>query len=234
MGKRIIPRARGKGGPRYRAPSHRYLGRVEYVPVTGITGRVKDIVHDPGRTAPVAIIKFEDGKEVLHIAPEGLKAGDLIAYGREAATGNVLELSDIPEGTKVCALETYPSSGPKLCRSSGSFAIVVGKLENRVKVQFPSGKVIELPAQCRATIGVPAGSGRVDKPWVTAGKKVHAMMARGRLYPRSEGVSMGPVDHPYGGRSKRPRKGKAVKRSTPPGAKVGTISPARMGKKRGR
>jgi large subunit ribosomal protein L2 len=103
-----------------------------------------------------------------------------------------------------------------------------------VKVQFPSGKVIELPAQCRATIGVPAGSGRVDKPWVTAGKKVHAMMARGRLYPRSEGVSMGPVDHPYGGRSKRPRKGKAVKRSTPPGAKVGTISPARMGKKRGR
>jgi len=30
MRKRIIPRARGKGGPRYRVPSHRYAGKVEY------------------------------------------------------------------------------------------------------------------------------------------------------------------------------------------------------------
>ena len=98
MGKRIIPRARGKGGPRYRAPSHRYLGRVEYVPVTGITGRVVDIVHDPARTAPVAIIKFEDGKEILHVTPEGLRAGDLITYDGEPAVGNVLPLEKIPGG----------------------------------------------------------------------------------------------------------------------------------------
>jgi large subunit ribosomal protein L2 len=233
MGKRIIPRARGKGGPRYRAPSHRYLGRVEYVPVTGIAGKVRDIVHDPARTAPVAIIRFEDGKEVLHIAPEGLKAGDLVTYGGEPSVGNVLYLSQIPEGTKIFGIETYPSSGPKLCRSSGTFAIVIGKTENKVKVQFPSGKVVELPAECRATVGIPAGSGRIEKPWVKAGKKVHAMMARGRLYPRSEGVSMTPTDHPYGGKSKRPR-GKAVTHGTPPGAKVGSISPRRMGKKKGR
>ena len=233
MGKRIIPRARGKGGPRYVAPSHRYLGRVEYVPVTGITGRVKDIVHDPGRTAPVAIIRFDDGKEILHVAPEGLKAGDLVAYGGEANVGNVLHLSEIPDGTKIFGVETYPGSGPKLCRSSGTFAIVVGKIGNMVKVQFPSGKVIEVPAECRATVGVPAGGGRTDKSWVKAGKKVHAMMARGRLYPRSQGVNMTPTDHPYGGKSKRPR-GKSVKHSTPPGAKVGSISPRRTGRKKGR
>jgi hypothetical protein len=29
MGKRIIPKARGKGGPRYRVPSHRYAGKIE-------------------------------------------------------------------------------------------------------------------------------------------------------------------------------------------------------------
>jgi len=234
MGKRIIPRARGKGGPRYRAPSHRYLGRVEYVPVTGITARVKDIVHDPARNAPVAIIKFDDGKEILHVAPEGLKAGDLISYGGGAAVGNVLYLSDIPEGTKIFAVENYPGSGPKLCRSSGVFAIVVGKSESKVTVQFPSGKVVELPAECRATIGVPAGGGRTEKPWVKAGKKVHAMMARGRLYPRSQGVNMSPVDHPYGGRSKRPRPSRSVTHMTPPGAKVGSISPRRTGKKKGR
>lgn len=234
MGKRIIPRARGKGGPRYVSPSHRYLGRVEYVSVTGIAGRVKDIVHDPGRTAPVAIIRFDDGKEILHVAPEDLKAGDMITYGGQPSIGNVLHLSEIPEGTKVFAVETYPGSGPKLCRSSGSFAIVVGKIENKVKVQFPSGKTVVLPIDCRATIGVPAGGGRIDKPWVKAGKKVHAMMARGRLYPRSQGVNMSPVDHPYGGKSKRPRKGKSVKRSTPPGAKVGSISPRRTGIRKGR
>jgi len=234
MGKRIIPRARGKGGPRYRAPSHRFLGRVEYIPVTGISGRVKDIVHDPARSAPVAIIRFEDGKEILHVAPEGLKAGDLVSYGGEPVVGNVLRLSDIPEGTKVFAVETYPNSGPKLCRSSGSFAIVVGKTESKVKVHFPSGKVVEFPSECKATIGVPAGGGRTEKPWVKAGKKVHAMLARGRLYPRSQGVNMTPTDHPYGGKAKRPRKGKAVKRSTPPGAKVGSISPRRMGVRKGR
>jgi large subunit ribosomal protein L2 len=234
MGKRIIPRARGKGGPRYRAPSHRYLGRVEYVPVTGVTGKVKDIVHDPARTAPVAIIKFEDGKEVLHIAPEGLRAGDLITYDGEPTVGNVLPLEKIPEGTKIFAVETYPGSGPKLCRSSGSFAIVVGKTENKVKVQFPSGKIVELPNSCRATIGIPAAGGRIEKPWVKAGKRVHAMMARGKLYPRSKGVAMSPVDHPYGGKSKRPRPSRAVKRTAPPGAKVGAISPRRMGKKKGR
>ena len=233
MGKRIIPRARGKGGPRYKAPSHRYLGRVEYLPILGITGKVKDIVHDPGRSAPVAIVKFEDGKEVLHIAPEGLKAGDVISYGGEPVVGNVLPLSSIPEGTKIFSIETYPGSGPKLCRSSGTFALVVGKVGKKVKVQFPSGKIVELSGDCRATVGVPAASGRVDKPWVKAGKKLHAMMARGKLYPRSAGVAMTPTDHPYGGRSKRPRPSRAVKRSAPPGAKVGAISPKRMGRKKG-
>jgi len=234
MGKRIIPRARGKGGPRYRAPSHRYLGKVEYVPVTGVTGVVKDIVHDPARNAPVAIVKFENGKEVLHIAPEGLKAGDLITYEGEPQVGNVLSLSNIPEGTKIFGIETFPGSGPKLCRSSGSFALVLGKIENKVKVQFPSGKVIELPFECRASVGVPAASGRIEKPWAKAGKKVHALMARGRLFPRSQGVNMTATDHPYGGKSKRPRPSRSVSRHAPPGAKVGAISPRRMGKRKGR
>lgn len=233
MGKRIIARARGKGGPRYRAPSHRYLGKVEYFPFTGISGKVVDIVNDPGRSAPVAIIRTEEGKEILHIAPEGIKAGDIISYGGEVATGNVLPLSKIPEGTKIFGVETVPGSGPKLCRSSGSFAVVLGKSGNKVAVQFPSGKIVELNENCRATIGVPAGGGRVEKPWVKAGKKLKAMMARGKLFPRSAGVAMAPVDHPYGGKSKRPRPSRTVSRHAPPGAKVGSISPKRVGRRKG-
>ncbi|MEM5836700.1 MAG: 50S ribosomal protein L2, partial [Candidatus Aenigmatarchaeota archaeon] len=147
--------------------------------------------------------------------------------------GNVLPLSKIPEGTKIFSIESYPGSGPKFCRSSGVFGIVMGKVKDKVKVQFPSGKIVELDENCRATIGVPAGAGRVEKPWVKAGKKYHAMMARGKLFPRSAGVAMTPTDHPYGGKSKRPRPSRAVKRSAPPGAKVGSISPKRMGRKKG-
>lgn len=233
MGKRIIPRARGKGSQRYRAPSHRYLGRVEYFSFGNFTGRVVDILHDPSRSAPVALIKTQDRKEVLHIANEGLRVGDTVNYGGEVGGGNVLELGGIPEGTKIFGVETHPGSGPKLCRSSGVFAQVIGKSGNNVLVQFSSGTVKEIDARCRATVGIPAAGGRVEKPWVTVGKKWHALHARSKIYPRAAGVTMNPVDHPYGGKSHRPRPSKTVSRHAPPGAKVGSIAARRVGKRKG-
>jgi len=233
MGKRIIARARGKGGPRYRAPSHRYRGKVEYFPLSGITGVVKDILHDPGRSAPVMIVKVGK-KEILQIAPEGISVGSEIKYDGEISPGNVVELGKIPVGTKIFGLETSPGSGPKLCRSSGVFAQVIGKSGNKVTVQLSSGEVKELNEKCRATIGVPAGGGRVEKPWVKAGKKWYAMHARGKIFPRTKGVVMNPVDHPYGGKSHRPRPSRTVSRHAPPGAKVGSIAARRVGKKKGK
>jgi large subunit ribosomal protein L2 len=231
MGKRIIARARGKGGPRYRAPSHRYLGSVAYFPFGSITGKVVDIVHDPARSAPVAIIRTEEGKEVLHIAPEGLQVGTEIRYG-EVAVGNVVELGKIPEGTKIFGIETFPGSGPKLCRSSGVFAEIVGRSGDKVIVRLSSKKTKELDTRCRATVGIPAAGGRIEKPWVKAGRHWYAMQARGKLYPRTKGVAMNPTDHPYGGKSKRPRPSKTVSRWAPPGAKVGSIAARRVGKKK--
>ena len=230
MGKRIIQRARGKGGPRYRAPSHRYLGRVEYFSGKG-EGIVKDILHDPGRSAPVMIVKIGK-KELLQIAPEGIMVGQKIEYEGGIGLGNVVELGNIPEGTKIFGIETYPGSGPKLCRSSGTFAVVVGKSSGKVNVQFPSGKKKELNARCRATIGIPAGSGRVEKPWIKVGKKWYAMHARGKIFPRTAPVKMNAVDHPWGGKSHRPRQ-KFVSRNAPPGAKVGSISPRSKKRKKG-
>ena len=126
MGKRIIPRARGKGGPRYRVPSHRYAGKVEYNLDKSIsTGLIVDIIHDPGRNAPVAVVEFPNKSRRLHIAPEGLKAGDVINYWSGFNLGSVLPLSEVPDGTKIFGIETFPGSGPKICRSSGSFATVM-------------------------------------------------------------------------------------------------------------
>ncbi len=228
MGKRIIPSARGKGGPRYRAPSHRYLGRVEYLPFGSFTAKVVDILHDPGRGSPVMLVKTEDGREVLNIAPEGISAGDIISYGEGVKTGNVLELSKVPVGTKVFAIETYPGSGPKMCRSSGTYASISGNIGDKIVVQFPRGAEKLLDARCRAMVGIAAGGGRTEKPWVKAGKKWHAMAARGKLYPRSAGVAMSSVDHPYGGKRKG-EKFKTIGRFAPPGRKIGSLAARRTG-----
>lgn len=232
MGKRIIARARGKGGPRYRAPSHRYLGRVEYkYPPMELKGEVIDIFHDPGRNAPIALIRFPDKDKKFHVAVEGLKVGDKVEYLGKVKPGNVLPLVKIPVGTKVFGLETYPGSGPKLCRASGTFAVVSGKEKNKCIVTLSSGKVKTLNEKCLATIGVVAGGGRKEKPWVKAGMRYYAMKARGKLWPRTRGVAMGPVDHPFGGRTK-PGRPKTVSRHAPPGAKVGSIAAKRTGRKK--
>ena len=54
----------------------------------------------------------------------------------------------------------------------------------------------------------------------------------GRLFPRTKGVGMNPVDHPFGGKTK-PGTPKSVSRHAPLGAKDGSISPRRMGKRKG-
>ncbi len=232
MGKRIKARARGKGGPRYRAPSHKWAGKVEYYLSHDISyGIVKDIVHDPGRNAPLAVVQFPDKTTKMHIAIEGIKVGDKINYWSGLDLGSVLPLNKIPEGMKICCLETYPGSGPKLCRSSGSFATIIGKIKDKVRVMFPSGKVIELNEKCLAMIGVPAGSGRKEKPFVKAGQRHYISLVRGKVWPIVRGVAQNPVDHPFGGKTK-PGIPKSVSRHAPPGRKVGSISPRRMGKRK--
>lgn len=235
MGKRIIAQARGHGGPRYRAPSHRYLCKVSFYPYKKdlkIEGVVVDILDDVGRTAPVALIKMEDGRKIYHIATKNLYVGQKIKYDSEIKEGNVVELGKIPISTKICCIESFPGSGPKYCRSAGSFAMVTGQTEKTTIIQFPSGKIVELNNKCRALIGVPAGEGRKEKPWLKAGDKYRAMRARNKLYPRTKAVVMNAVDHPWGGKSHRPRKGKAVSRNAPPGAKVGSIAAKSVGKKK--
>ena len=224
MGKRIIQRARGKGGPRYRAPSHRYVGKVKYGFKKG------DIVHDPGRDAPLAKVKTDE-KEVFIIAAEGLKVGDTVDLEGEAKIGNVLPLSKIPKGSSIFAIENYPGSGPKLCCSPGTRALIVSHEAKKVIVQMPSKEFKSLNPKCLATIGIPAGGGRRDKPFVKAGQKFYLMKARNRLWPRTSGVKMNPVDHPFGGRTK-PGIPMTVSRHAPPGAKVGSIAARRTGRRK--
>jgi large subunit ribosomal protein L2 len=227
MGKRIIQRARGKGGPPYKSPSHRFPGKISY---NFKKAKVIDIIHDPSRDAPLAKLET-DGKKKLIIAAEGLRVGDTINKEGEATTGNVLPLNRIPKGSFIFAMENYPGSGPKLCCSAGTKAFIVSSEPDKVLVQMPSKIFKNFNPKCLATVGVAAGGGIKEKPFVKAGQKFYLMRARNKLWPRVTGVKMNAVDHPFGGRTK-PGVPMTISRHAPPGAKVGSISARRTGKKK--
>ncbi len=73
-----------------------------------IKGVVKDILHDPGRGAPVAQVVFRDPYryklvKANVVAAEGMHTGQFIYCVKTAqlAVGNVLPTSRIPEGAVV-------------------------------------------------------------------------------------------------------------------------------------
>ncbi len=239
MGKRIISQRRGRGRPTYTAPSHKYRGRLRHVKVGDkgtLRGIVIDIQHDPARSAPVGLVRLETGEKRYFIIPEGVCVGDEVAWGPEASIrpGNTLPLKNIPEGLMVCNIESRPGDGGKFVRSSGTSATIVAHEmdKGRTMVKLPSGSLKWLSAWCMATIGVVAGGGRPDKPFVKAGKKYHKMKSRATKYPRTSAVAMNPVDHPFGGGAQQHTgKSKTVARGTPPGRKVGSIAARRTGKR---
>ncbi|HLC97797.1 MAG TPA: 50S ribosomal protein L2 [Candidatus Nanoarchaeia archaeon] len=234
MGKNLIQQRRGKGSPTYRAPSHHFKGSVKF-PTMPTNGIVVDLVHCAAHTAPLMEVKYLTGERDLAFAPEGIKIGDEISVGEESdlKMGNVLPLAKIPEGTAIYNIELRPGDGGKLVRSSGTFAKVVAKTERGVHIKLPSKKEKIFLPECRAAIGVLAGSGRVEKPFLKAGTRMKKMRARNKLYPRVCGISMNAVDHPFGGKNSH-IKGRPTQspRSAPPGRKVGKIAPRRTGRRR--
>jgi large subunit ribosomal protein L2 len=236
MGRRIQGQRRGRGTPTFRAPSHRYKADLSHRNVENadvVSGTVVDIEHDPARSAPVAAVEFEDGDQRLVLAPEGIGVGDEIQVGVSSAIepGNTLPLAEIPEGVPVCNVEANPGDGGKFARASGVNATLMAHDRNVAVVQLPSDEVKRLDPQCRATIGVVAGGGRTEKPFVKAGNKYHKMRARGTKWPNVRGVAMNAVDHPFGGGGRQhPGKPKSISRNAPPGRKVGDISSKRTGR----
>ncbi len=243
MGKRIRVQRRGKGSPTFRASTHNRIAPVQYPNIPKeelekkvLNGQVQAILHEPGRGAPLALVKLETDESYYMVAPEGAYVSQQIHMGGKAPIdiGNVLPLGSIPDGTMVCNIELTPGDGGKISRSSGSYALVVGHTPQGVMIKLPSGKTRYLNNLCRATIGVISGAGRVDKPFLKAGDKFHLMKAKGRVYPRTRGVAMVAAAHPYGSSRRGARKVTTVSRRAPPGRKVGLIAAKKTGRKRRR
>jgi large subunit ribosomal protein L2 len=244
MGKRIRVQRRGRGGSTYRASTHKRVAPAKYPPAmtpkesfdASFNGVIKDLVHDPGRGAPLAFVRFENGETCYTITPEGVYKGQQISLGGKAPAevGNILPLGKVPEGTLVCDLELRPGDGGKMARSSGAYATVVGHTPQGTMIRLPSGRTRYVNDRCMATVGVVSGGGRTEKPFLKAGEKYHLMKAKGHKYPRTRGRAMVAAVHPYGSSKRSARKGTTVSHGAPPGQKVGLIAARGAGQKKKR
>lgn len=242
MGKRIRVQRRGRGGPTFQASTQKRIAPAKYPPISKeqlegvIEGEVVGIFHEPGRGSPLARIMLDTAQDYHFIVPEGVYEGQKIQLGSQASIdiGNVLPLSDIPEGTIICGIELSPGDGGKIARSSGTYATVVAHTPQGTMIKFPSGKTKYINDLCRATIGIVSGAGRLEKPLLKAGKKYHKKKAKGHKYPRTRGIAMVAAAHPYGSSKKGGRKVTTVARGAPPGKKVGLIAASGAGKKKKR
>jgi len=208
-----------------------------------IKGVVREIIHDPGRGAPLAVVSFRDRykyglKKELMVATEGLYTGQYIYCGKKAqiAVGNVLPVGSMPEGTVMCQLEEKNGDRGKIARASGNYATVVSHNfdAKRTKVKLPSGNKKTISSSNRGMIGIIAGGGRVDKPILKAGRAYHKYKAKRHSWPKVRGVCMNPVDHPFGGGNHQHiGKPSTIARTTSAGRKCGLIAARRTGRVRG-
>ncbi len=232
MGKRLRTQRRGRGTPRYRSPSHRHVDDVRLPAFAEGAGTITDLIHAPGRTSPLAVVDF-GGDVDYQLAAEGMSVGQTIDVGSgKVSIGNIMKLSEIPEGTAVHNIEKSPGDGGKFVKVAGVSAQVISR-GNIVVLQMPSGELKDFNPDCRAAIGVVAGGGRTDKPLAKAGKKYHALRSSSKDNFHVSGVAMNPVDHPHGGGS-HPHVGgpSTVSRNAWPGQKVGRLSPQKKKKNR--
>lgn len=240
MGKRLRQQRAGRGSPTFRSRGHLHEAPAKYPSLPEdktFKGVIVDLVHDPGRWVPLAKIKLEDGTVFYTVASEGSYVGQQIEIGpgAKATNGNILPLSSIPEGTQVFNIELRPGDGGKLVRAGGGYAQITGKSVSTVTVVLPSGKTKEIDGRARATVGVAAGGGRIEKPLLKAGNSYWKWKPKARKYPKVRGVAMNAVSHPFGGGSHQSEsKPTTVSRRAPPGRKVGHIAARRTGRRKGK
>lgn len=232
MGKTLIQQARGHGSKTYRVrrksfsihPSYPVDLEGEYI--------VSKLFCSAGHSIPIAKIQSLKSKNYFfNFAAKELYEGKKITFNA-AESGDISEIGNLENGAHIFNIEHSPKDGGKLVRTGGNSAIVIGKKDNTVLIMLPSKQEKRLDSKCRATLGIAAGQGRLDKPILKAGKQYFIKKTKQKLWPRTSAVKMNAIDHPFGsGRGKR-IKSKIAKNNSPPGAKVGLIHPTRTGRRK--
>lgn len=162
----------------------------------GVDAKVERLEYDPNRSSHIALLLYSDGERRYIIAPKGVKAGDMVRSGPDAAiqSGNCLPLRNIPVGTIVHCVEMKPYKGAQIARSAGGGVQYLAREGAYATLRLRSGEMRKVPIECRATVG-------------EVGNQEHSLRSLGKagarrwrgVRPTVRGVAMNPVDHPHGG-----------------------------------
>lgn len=185
---------------------------------------VERIEHDPGRSAHIALLtNGETGAKSYIVAPQGMRAGEQIESYRKgipqalldslggatdagmiaaktAWRGNCLPLHMIPTGTIVYNVGLRKGGRAQLCRSAGTFAMVVNKNDGNPKtamyvdVRLKSGEVRRIHKDACATIGIASNLNYNRRQLGKAGRSRWL-----GIRPTVRGLAMNAADHPHGG-----------------------------------
>ena len=187
---RIAVRFRGGGAKRlYRKVD--FKRRKFDMPAT-----VERLEYDPNRTAFIALIKYEDGELAYILAPQRLKAGDVVIAAEKADVkpGNAMPLRGMPIGTIIHNVELKPLKGGQIARSAGAYAQLVGRDAGYAQIRLNSGELRMVQDTCMATVGAVSNQDHMNQVLGKAGRTRHM-----GFRPHVRGVVMNPVDHPHGG-----------------------------------
>jgi large subunit ribosomal protein L2 len=190
---RITSRFRGGGHKQaYRTIDFKRVRREE-------TATVERIEYDPNRTAFIALVKYKDGELSYILAPQRLSAGDSIVAGElvDIKPGNAMPLANMPVGTIVHNVELKVGKGGQIARSAGTYAQIVGRDGEYVILRLNSAEQRLVHGRCLATVGAVSNPDNMNTTIGKAGRQ----RWKGRM-PHNRGITMNPVDHPHGGRTK--------------------------------
>jgi large subunit ribosomal protein L2 len=189
---KITVRHRGGGVKRFYR-----LVDFDFKTVTSAT--IEALEYDPNRSAHIALVRIDGGKLAYVLAGSGMKVGDQLASGEDAAirASNRLPLKNIPAGTQIYNIELVIGKGGQIARSAGAKASLVSKESGKagfVQVRLPSGEVRLINENCQATIGTVGNEQHQNIKYGSAGRRRHLGWR-----PAVRGKAMNPVDHPHGG-----------------------------------
>src|SRR6187401_1644102 len=166
---------------------------------TDVPAVVERLEYDPNRTAFIALIKYQDGEHAYILAPQRLAVGDTVVSGEyvDVKPGNAMPLSNMPVGTIVHNVEMKIGKGGQLARSAGTYTQIVGRDQDYVILRLNSGEQRLVHGRCMATVGAVSNPDNMNESIGKAGRT----RWKGRM-PHNRGITMNPVDHPHGGRTK--------------------------------
>lgn len=216
---RITAHYRGAGNKRtFREIDFKYTKK-------DVPAKVETIEYDPNRSGFIALVCYHDGERKYILAPQQLKAGDVIITSESAKpkVGNRLPLAAIPVGTFVYNVEINPGAGAKLARSAGNAAEVVAQDGAYTSLKMPSTEIRKVLNTAWASIGAVSNE---EYRLVSIGKAGRARHMG--LRPKTRGAARNAVDHPHGGgegKSPRGHRRQRTKQGRPTGKGQKSRSP---------